>query len=192
MREALKAEKVALRTRMAGLRDAAFHAPDAGAQMQAACDHALDWLSGALPAGQVLSGYMPIHSEIDPRPVMASHSGPVCVPVVPGRDMALEFHRWTPDTPMQPGQFKALVPVARDPLVPQILIVPLLAFDRRGFRLGYGGGFYDRTLEGLRAHGKVLAMGLAFDIQEVPRVPTEATDQPLDVIITPSGPIPPH
>lgn len=180
-------EKQLLRARMAALRAHAFDAPDARAQMQAACAHALAFLQEAGARASVLAGYMPMRSEIDPRAIMTAHPGPVCVPVVPGRDQPLEFHRWTPDTPMQAGRFKALVPVQRDPLVPQVLIVPLLAYDRRGYRLGYGGGFYDRTLQGLRAKGPVLAIGFGFDAQEVACVPTQATDQRLDRIITPSG-----
>ena len=70
-----------------------------------------------------------------------------------------------------------------------MLIVPLLAFDARGYRLGYGGGFYDRTLEGLRAQGPVTAIGFAFAAQEVAEVPIEATDQRLDVIVTEAGPL---
>ena len=73
-----------------------------------------------------------------------------------------------------------------------MLIVPLVAFDRRGFRLGYGGGFYDRTLERLRAAGPTTAIGFAFGAQELPEVPVEPTDQPLDLIVTERGPIFPH
>jgi 5-formyltetrahydrofolate cyclo-ligase len=72
-------------------------------------------------------------------------------------------------------------------LEPQVLIVPMLAWDRRGYRLGYGGGFYDRTLEGLRAKGPVLAIGFAFAAQEVEAVPTEPTDQRLDAVVTEKG-----
>jgi 5-formyltetrahydrofolate cyclo-ligase len=68
-----------------------------------------------------------------------------------------------------------------------VLIVPMLAWDRRGYRLGYGGGFYDRTLEGLRAKGPVLAIGFAFAAQEVEAVPTEPTDQRLDAVVTEKG-----
>jgi 5-formyltetrahydrofolate cyclo-ligase len=85
------------------------------------------------------------------------------------------------------GEFGALIPESGDWLVPEVLVVPLLAFDRRGYRLGYGGGFYDRTLELLRAMGPVKAIGFAFAAQEIDRVPTEATDQPLDLIVTERG-----
>lgn len=134
-----------------------------------------------------LAGYMPMRSEIDPLPAMRAHPGPVCVPVIEGRALPLLFHGWTPGTPMVEGKFKALIPEQGQPMVPQALIVPLLAFDRRGYRLGYGGGFYDRTLEMLRKSGPVFAVGLAYGAQEVPLVPTEPTDQPLDAIVTGQG-----
>jgi len=77
--------------------------------------------------------------------------------------------------------------VAGDWLVPEVVIVPLVAFDASGYRLGYGGGFYDRTLELLRANGPVLAVGFAYAAQELPAVPVEPTDQPLDAILTERG-----
>lgn len=149
------------------------------------CDHLTRALRDFGPVP--LAGYMPIRTEMDPRPAMAAHTGPVAVPVVTGTGAPLIFHRWRPDMPMVPGAFGAPVPQIAEELVPRVLIVPLLAFDRRGFRLGYGGGFYDRTLETLRRAGPVTAMGFAFAAQEVPMVPTEPTDQPLDLIVTEQG-----
>ena len=138
-------------------------------------------------AGKVLAGYMPMRTEIDPLPAMAAHGGVVGVPVIPGEAQPLVFHRWHPGARMVAGAFGALVPEASEEVVPEVLIVPLLAFDRAGYRLGYGGGFYDRTLEGLRARGPVTAIGFAFAAQEVDRVPTEPTDQKLDLIVTERG-----
>ncbi|RLL65352.1 5-formyltetrahydrofolate cyclo-ligase [Paenirhodobacter hankyongi] len=135
-------------------------------------------------AGAPLAGYMPIRTEIDPRPAMAAHFGPVAVPVIEGTGLPLRFHRWTPDCVMCDGPFGAAIPAEAEEVTPRVLIVPLLAFDRRGFRLGYGGGFYDRTLEGLRAAGPVTAIGFAFAAQEVEEVPTEPTDAALDLIVT--------
>ena len=137
--------------------------------------------------GRVLAGYMPMRTEIDPLPAMAAHQGPVCVPVIPGPDMPLRFREWTPGCAMEAGAFGALIPAEGAWLEPEVLIVPLLSFDRRGFRLGYGGGFYDRTLERLRARGTTLALGFAFAAQEVAEVPIEPTDQPLDAILTETG-----
>ncbi|MGL4238200.1 5-formyltetrahydrofolate cyclo-ligase [Tabrizicola sp.] len=144
-----------------------------------------DYLAGQ--AGKVLSGYMPMRSEIDPLPAMAAHQGPVGVPVIVGKGLPLRFREWSPGAKMVEGAFKALVPEEGAWVEPSVLIVPLLAFDARGYRLGYGGGFYDRTLEGLRARGKVLAVGFAFAAQEVAQVPTEATDQRLDAVVTEKG-----
>ena len=136
-----------------------------------------------------ISGYMPIRTEIDPRPAMAEHSAhvPVGVPIVLGAGLPLEFHRWTPETEMQPGSFGARVPVNGVPMIPRILILPLAAFDSKGHRLGYGGGFYDRTLEKLRRNGPVTAVGFAYAGQAVDALPIEATDQPLDAVITENG-----
>lgn len=87
---------------------------------------------------------------------------------------------------MKDGPFGAKVPEVDDYFDPEILIVPLVAFDAKGGRLGYGGGFYDRTLEGLRAKRPTLAIGFAFDAQEAEGLPLEPTDQPLDMVVTES------
>ncbi|HPE26678.1 5-formyltetrahydrofolate cyclo-ligase [Albidovulum sp.] len=141
----------------------------------------------AAHAGKVLAGYMPMRTEIDCLPAMAAHRGPVGVPVILAAGQPLRFRRWHPGATMVAGDFGALIPESGDWVEPAVLIVPLLAFDRRGYRLGYGGGFYDRTLEGLRAKGPVTAVGFAFAAQEVAEVPTEPTDQPLDLIVTEAG-----
>lgn len=138
-------------------------------------------------AGRPLSGYMPMRTEIDPRPAMAAHRGPVGVPVIAARAAPLRFREWTPDAAMVEGAFGARIPATGDWIVPQVLIVPLLAFDARGYRLGYGGGYYDRTLQALRAAGPVLAVGYAFAAQEVEAVPVDATDQRLDAVVTEAG-----
>lgn len=142
-------------------------------------------------AGKVLAGFMPMRTEIDCLPAMAAHRGPVGVPVIFAPATPLRFRQWRPDSVLVPGRFGAMVPEAGDWLEPDVLIVPLLAFDRRGYRLGYGGGFYDRTLERLRAKRPVTAIGFAFAAQEVAEVPIEPTDQPLDLIVTESGSIRP-
>ncbi|PPB80255.1 5-formyltetrahydrofolate cyclo-ligase [Albidovulum inexpectatum] len=135
-------------------------------------------------AGEALAGYMPMRTEIDCLPAMRVHEGPVGVPVIESPGTPLRFRRWTPDAVMVPGAFGALIPESGEWIEPRVLIVPLVAFDRRGYRLGYGGGFYDRTLARLRARGPVTAIGFAFSAQEMPEVPIEPTDEPLDLIVT--------
>lgn len=152
-----------------------------------AAQHLLEQLRGH--SGQVISGYMPIRTEIDPLPAMLgmmAHSR-VTVPVIQGDGLPLIFREWTPDAEMIDGPFGAMVPAEGDFLDPTVLIVPLLAFDREGYRLGYGGGYYDRTLEELRAKGPCTAIGFAFAAQEIDCVPREDTDQPMDMIITENG-----
>lgn len=158
-----------------------------GAGQGEACDHLTAWL--APHRGKVLAGYMPMRTEIDPLPVMAAHPGAVCVPVIDQPGLPLQFRQWDASAPMEAGAFGALIPVDGAWLWPDVVIVPLVAFDRRGYRLGYGGGFYDRTLEMLRARRPVLAVGFAFAAQELPEVPIEITDQPLDAIVTEQGTI---
>jgi 5-formyltetrahydrofolate cyclo-ligase len=142
-------------------------------------------------AGRALAGYMAMRTEIDPGPAMAAHAGPVAVPVIEGAGRPLRFRAWSPGCAMVPGPFGAAVPAGGEWVEPEVLIVPLVAFDRRMFRLGYGGGFYDRTLAGLRATGPRLAIGFAFAAQEVAEVPVEPTDEPLDLIVTEAGVITP-
>ncbi|WP_374396916.1 5-formyltetrahydrofolate cyclo-ligase [Tabrizicola sp.] len=137
--------------------------------------------------GKVLSGYMPMRSEIDPLPAMAAHQGPVGVPVILAKASPLRFREWSPGCRLVEGAFKALIPEEGAWVEPEVVIVPMLAFDARGYRLGYGGGFYDRTLEGLRAKGPVIAVGFAFAAQELAEVPTDAFDQRLDAVVTERG-----
>ncbi len=136
--------------------------------------------------GVPLAGYMPIRTEISPLAAMAEAAahGPVGVPVITGEGQPLKFSRWEPDCELRDGPFGAKIPAVDDFFEPEILIVPLVAFDLSGGRLGYGGGFYDRTLEGLRAKRPTLAIGFAYDAQEAEGLPLEPTDQPLDMLIT--------
>ena len=141
----------------------------------------------AMHRGKALSGYMPMRTEIDPLPAMAAHQGTVCVPVIVGKGQPLKFREWTPDCAMVQGEFGAFIPAEGAWVEPDVLIVPLLAFDARGYRLGYGGGFYDRTLQALRARRPTLAVGYAFAAQMVVEVPIDDYDQKLDAIITEKG-----
>jgi 5-formyltetrahydrofolate cyclo-ligase len=170
----------------AAARKAAFARRKAAHAASDSTDSAL--LSGVLAGyrGVPLAGFLPIRTEIDPLPAMseAAALGPVAVPVITAAGQPLLFSRWTPDGPLRDGPFGARVPEVDDFIEPEILIVPLVAFDRHGGRLGYGGGFYDRTLERLRARRATLAIGFAFDAQEAESLPLEPTDQPLDMIVT--------
>ena len=136
--------------------------------------------------GVPTAGYMPIRTEIDPLPAMAEAAahGPVGVPVIVKGSAPLLFSRWEPDCTLVDGPFGARVPEFADYFEPELVIVPLVAFTRLGGRLGYGGGFYDRTLELLRAKRATVAIGFAYGIQECEDLPLEATDQTLDMIVT--------
>ena len=173
----------------AAARKAAFarrkEAFDAGYPAQSA------YLSEVLAGyrGVPLAGYMPIRTEINPIPAMAEASahGPVGVPVIQAAGQPLKFSRWEPEGELKDGPFGAKVPVVDDYFEPEILIVPLVGFDAKGGRLGYGGGFYDRTLELLRSKRATMAIGFAFDAQEAEDLPLEPTDQPLDLMVTETG-----
>ena len=137
-----------------------------------------------------VSAYMAIQTEIDPMPVMRrlhEDGRRLCLPVIQGHGLPLIFREWTPDSALIEGDFGALIPRGGAEVEPQILITPLVAFDASGARMGYGGGFYDRTLERLRRQRPTQAIGFAFAGQEVPRLPAEPTDQPLDAIVTENG-----
>ena len=136
--------------------------------------------------GVDLAGYMPIRTEIDPLPAMteASAHGRVGVPVIMGVGQPLKFSEWTPKGNMKDGAFGAKIPEEDRFFDPEIVIVPLVAFDTQGGRLGYGGGFFDRTLEMLRKRRPTLAIGFAYSDQMAERLPLETTDQPLDLLIT--------
>ncbi len=163
--------------------------------------HAADPGTGAALLSSVLAGhrgvpvagYMPIRTEISPLPAMeeAAAHGPVCVPVIRDAGQPLVFSRWQPGCAMAAGPFGAQVPAVEDLVTPEIVIVPLVAFTAQGGRLGYGGGFYDRTLEILRARSATLAIGFAYAAQQAEALPMEPTDQPLDMIVTEAGIITP-
>ena len=136
----------------------------------------------------VVSAFHPYQSEIDTRPLLGRLAGEgwtTCLPIVLGKGLPLEFRRWLPGEPLIKGVWGIERPTETSPVVePDVLIIPLLAFDRQGFRLGYGGGFYDRTLEKLRVLKNVVAIGVAYGAQEVDEVPRGSHDQPLDYMMT--------
>jgi len=137
--------------------------------------------------GKSIAGYMPIRTEVSPLPVMKEWQGDVGVPVILAAGQPLEFHRWYADCTMTEGAFGAHIPADAQPMTPDVVVVPLVAFDLKGGRLGYGGGFYDRTLELLRANRPTIAIGFAYAGQEADELPLEPTDQPLDMMVTELG-----
>jgi len=135
-----------------------------------------------------VSGFWPMAEEIDIRPLMVDLHERGCrlaLPVVVGKRQPLVFRAWQPGDALETGVFGTLHPAPScEELEPDALIVPLLAVDDRGWRLGYGGGFYDRTLDRLRRKKKITAMGVAFDTQRVAQVPYGPDDQRLDWLLT--------
>src|SRR5690606_21479225 len=178
----LSEQKKALRAAMLERRRAAC-SPDAG---EAAAAHFL----AAVPIapGATISAYWPMGEELDPRPLMravhaAGHG--VVLPAVVARGAPLVFRVWTPDTTLSPNVFGTSAPPAHAPEAePDVLVIPLLAFHRSGWRLGYGGGYYDRTLRALRGRRPILAVGFGYAAQEVTTPLREPFDEPLDWLAT--------
>ena len=138
--------------------------------------------------GQVVAGYVAHRTEIDPvRLIETFHceQARIALPRVDGPAEPLVFHQWQPGDALKAGAHGIAAPAPDSPkLKPALVLVPLLAFDHRGYRLGFGGGYYDRTLESLRAAGPVIVIGLAFEAQRMKKVPVQRHDQRLDWIIT--------
>ncbi len=161
--------------------------------MRGTCDPALGetvgWhLLAKFPpsVGAIVAGFWPLPGEIDLRPLLrelASRGHAIVLPVTPKRGEKLSFRRWQPGDAMIAERFGTLRPVG-EPMVPDYLLVPLLAFDRRGHRLGYGAGYYDRTLAELPG---AVTVGCAFAAQELDEVPAGPYDVPLHAIATEHG-----
>lgn len=153
-----------------------------------------------MESSAVIAGYWPIKDEVDVRPLLAalSHTHTIVLPVTPRDRLKLSFRRWTPGCAMEAGPFGTSHPVGelgdgRGPAVPDVVLVPLLAFTKQGDRLGYGGGYYDATLAALSAERPSLrTVGVAYAGQGVKLLPTEPTDVPLDHILTENGLITTH
>ena len=141
-----------------------------------------------LPAFASFSGYVAQGSEIDPMPLMrrlADLGAAPALPAAASREHALEFRLWDQGQPLEPDAFGIPAPpVGSQAVEPDLLICPLLGFDRRGGRLGQGAGHYDRTISNLRAAKPVFVLGLAYAGQELEEIPMEPHDQRLDAILT--------
>jgi 5-formyltetrahydrofolate cyclo-ligase len=142
----------------------------------------------AITPGIIVSGYSPIRSEIDPAPLMrmlAARGARLALPAVMARGKSLAFRAWSPDDRLMLGPLGILEPSpAAAELVPDIMLVPLAAFDRLGHRIGYGAGHYDYTLAHLRKMKAITAIGLAFAAQEIEAVPALSHDVALDYVLT--------
>lgn len=144
-----------------------------------------------LPRGAIVAGYSPINSELDPFPLMQALAGKgavLALPVVIAREHALVFRVWEPQEGLVRGPFGIFQPSSdADEVDPDIVLVPLAAFDRAGHRIGYGRGYYDRTLQDLRAMKKITVIGVAFAVQEIETVPRLPHDEQLDCVLTERG-----
>ncbi|MFA7431521.1 MAG: 5-formyltetrahydrofolate cyclo-ligase [Rhodospirillaceae bacterium] len=178
-----------LRARILALREMLGAVANAGAGEsveEALRKRVLD--AAPLPPGAVVAGYWPMRGEIDVLPVLsvlAERGQVTALPAVVDRKAPLVFRRWAPGDALEDGLYGTRHPLAEaEEVRPVCLLVPLLAFDRKGVRLGYGGGFYDRTLAALRAVGPVVAVGVAYAGQEVDALPAEPHDERLDWVVT--------
>lgn len=140
----------------------------------------------------VVSAFASMPDELDTRPIvmrLVTDGYRLALPVMQGKGKPLLFRAWAPGDAMNTGTWGIREPRDDKPLLaPDVFLVPLLAFDRHGWRLGYGGGFYDRTLREARSARPIVAVGLALDEQEVDDVPHLDYDERLDWVLTPSGP----
>ena len=176
--------KVDLRRQALARRDAL----SAAERAQAAESIAARTFPIALAPGAIVAGFMPMKSEINPLPLMrklAAAGARLALPVVAGQGQPLTMRAWAFGEPLVAGVWGIREPPPIAPAVaPDLLLVPLLAFDRAGHRIGYGAGYYDMTIAALRAQRVVVAIGVAFAAQEIAAVPATPRDVPLDLVLT--------
>jgi 5-formyltetrahydrofolate cyclo-ligase len=171
-------------------RDAAAHrdALPANAHQTAAQAIAARTFPQPISASVIVSGFMPLKSEISPLPLMqrlAEHGARLALPRIVRRGQPLSMRAWQFGGPLDRGQWGIREPAPDAPEVdPDILLVPLLAFDRTGHRIGYGAGYYDLTIARLRTLKRITAVGIAFAAQEVPEIPKTPRDERLDLVLT--------
>ena len=172
------------------------HAPSACAQnaLLARLQTEVESRLGGLSAmrDRVMAVYWPIRGEpsLGALPQRWTQAGvQLALPVVSGRHLPLQWVAWAPGDPMSAGAYGIATPAVQRPVRPVVLLVPCVGFDRRGFRIGYGGGYYDRTLAALAADGPVrpIAIGVAWDEGWLDDTEPLATDVPMDLVVTPSG-----
>ena len=182
--DGIRERKAALRQEVLARRDAMGEAERARASLAIA-----DRIDAELvfAPGTIISGFLPIRSELDPRPLMtrlSARGARLCVPAITGGE--LQFREFLPDVPLEPQGFGTFAPGSGAAVLdPEIMLVPMSAFDARCHRIGYGRGYYDRAIETLNGKGRApLLAGLAFAVQEVLEVPIEAHDVGLDFIAT--------
>ncbi|MCO4836468.1 MAG: 5-formyltetrahydrofolate cyclo-ligase [Oceanospirillaceae bacterium] len=180
-------KKQQLRIQAKHQRAAAFTLnPNMGTQV---CNRLLD--SNIIHTNQVIAVYWPLGDELDPRPLLNTLNAlghTMVLPVMIGAEKPLIFRMWQPGDVLQDAGFGTREPTENKHILePDVILAPLLAFDNRGFRLGYGGGFYDRTLELLRKTKPVSVYGIAYAAQEMHQVIKGPYDQPLNGIVTELG-----
>jgi 5-formyltetrahydrofolate cyclo-ligase len=180
-----------LQTQKANLRAAALARRDAlSSEQRAAAAQTVGsrGLPVAIVPGTIVAGYAPIRSEIDPAALMlnvAAQGMQLALPVIAARDGPLGFRAWAADDKLQRGLLGILEPSPdAAEIVPDIMLVPLAAFDRLGHRIGYGAGHYDRTLQHLRKLKRITAIGVAFAVQEIDVIPAQSHDVALDYVLT--------
>jgi 5-formyltetrahydrofolate cyclo-ligase len=182
--DAISNQKSEIRRAAVGRRDAL----PADARRAAAEAIAARQFPLAVSPATVVSGFMPLKSEINPLPLMkklAEAGAMLALPVVAGRGKPLIMRAWQWGEPLAEGVWGIRQPKPEaSELEPDILLVPLLAFDRAGHRIGYGAGYYDMTLARLRSRKPVTAIGIAFAAQEIAAVPTTPRDERLDLVLT--------
>ncbi|WP_203293846.1 5-formyltetrahydrofolate cyclo-ligase [Maricaulis parjimensis] len=173
------------RSLVAARLEAARARPDAAAQL------VMHWPVSLLVSGRVVAGYRPLPGEMDPAPLMTTlleAGARLALPVMREGEAALDFHAYAPGDPLERRAFGVEEPLRDAAMVqPDIVLVPLVGADLQGTRLGFGKGFYDRTLARLRAEGPVLAIGLAYTEQVLETLPADPHDEALDAVVTDSG-----
>ena len=184
MNNPLDAQKKAFRIAAKATRLKAFNnTPKAGLLIAQQIIEQVD-----IPPNSQVSGFWPLAEELDTLPLLhALHTAghQVLLPVMQGAGKPLVFATWAPGDTLVAASFNTLEPAADKPrVVPEVMICPLLAFDRKGYRMGYGGGFYDRSIAQIQTSQELLTIGVAFAAQEVESIITGPYDMPLHTIVT--------